>query len=67
LGSAKANLIGITCTYGNSDINTVNLNMEKILKKLGQSDLPGCPSAADGLCQAMLRLDAIIIDLQWFR
>ncbi|MEL7610546.1 MAG: nucleoside hydrolase [Bacillota bacterium] len=45
LGSEKANLLGITCTFGNSDLNTVYQTTKSMLQDIGRSGIPffrGC-------------------------
>jgi len=39
LGKANIEIIGITTTYGNSDIETVHTNTDKMLKEIGRTDL----------------------------
>lgn len=48
LGSSKANLLGITTTFGNSDIETVYCNSKKMMQE--HSDIPvlkGCGKAGE--------------------
>lgn len=40
LGSKEVNLLGITSTYGNSDIETVGNSTNKMLKEIGRTELP---------------------------
>jgi inosine-uridine nucleoside N-ribohydrolase len=40
LGSGKANLLGITNTYGNSDIDTVYKATRRMLEEIGRTDIP---------------------------
>ena len=40
LGSSKADLLGVTCTYGNSSQETVFLNTKRLLKEWGRPDIP---------------------------
>lgn len=45
LGNEKTNLLGITNTYGNSDIETVYQATRKMLEEIGRTDIPhlkGC-------------------------
>ena len=56
LGSGNVNLLGITSTYGNSDIETVYAATKKMLRDLGRSDIPllkGCAGAEPGNCEAV--------------
>lgn len=51
LGRRDVALLGITCTYGNSDIDTVFENTRRMLHELGREDIPvfrgaGAPIAA---------------------
>lgn len=53
LGSENANLLGITNTYGNSDIDKVYKATRKMLKEIGRKDIPqmkGC--SRDGEVQS---------------
>ena len=56
LGSRKANLLGLTCTYGNSDIDTVYGATKKMLKEIGHTGLPvlkGCARAGEADSEAV--------------
>jgi purine nucleosidase len=39
-GSERANLLGITSTYGNSDIDTVYRSTSRMLQEIGYQDIP---------------------------
>ncbi|UWG98235.1 nucleoside hydrolase [Dehalobacter sp. DCM] len=46
LGKMDAEICGITTTYGNSDVETVYTNTQRMLHEIGRSDIPffkGCP------------------------
>ncbi|WP_243158039.1 nucleoside hydrolase [Aminipila terrae] len=56
LGSDKANLLGITNTYGNSDIETVYTATHKMLEDIGRTDIPhykGCPRPGEKQSEAV--------------
>lgn len=56
LGSDKTKLLGITSTYGNSDIETVYRTTRKMLADIGRSDLPllrGCSMAGEKESEAV--------------
>ena len=47
LGSGKANLLGITCTYGNSNVDTVCKATAEMLKDIGRADIPAVRGCAE--------------------
>ncbi len=50
LGSEKTNLLGITNTYGNSDIETVYQATNQMLSEIGKTDIPhlkGCAKVGE--------------------
>lgn len=56
LGHEEAELLGITCTYGNSDIETVYGNTRSMLEEIGRKDIPvlkGCASASNVQSEAV--------------
>jgi Inosine-uridine nucleoside N-ribohydrolase len=56
LGSGKVNLLGITTTYGNSDIETVYGATKKLLSEIGRADIPllkGCSAAGENQSEAV--------------
>jgi len=56
LGSNNANLLGLTCTYGNSDIETVYEATKVMLKEIGHTDIPvlkGCAGAGEADSEAV--------------
>lgn len=63
LGDESTDLIGITSTYGNSDIETVFSNTKTMLAEIGRSDIPvlkGCANANETQSEAVeFLLDAV--------
>lgn len=48
LGQPEVSIVGITTCYGNSDIDTVHQNTERMLKDIGREDLPLYRGSAKG-------------------
>lgn len=48
LGQPEVTIVGITTCYGNSDIDTVHPNTERMLKDIGREDLPLYRGSAKG-------------------